>query len=477
MAPAPASSSPSPSSPRPSSRPTTGSATTRERASVSEHVGRLRTVLSAALQDPARHGGESLRVTEPGLVGRVAAADVIAEAPLPGFDNSQMDGFAVRSADLTPGEERSLPLAGVVPAGSAAPSLPEGATAAVMTGAPLPEGADVVIPVELTTAGNFQDLLPQSDPGASGPPSGWTARSVTFTELTAEDLSPGRFIRPAGSDVEAGETVLRAGEVLTPARLGLLAALGRATVSVRPRTRALVLSTGDEVRRPGSTLRPGQLHDANTPLLMAGLESLGVEAHAASAASDDVATFTDVVEELISQYDPQLLVTAGGISAGAFEVVRQSLADRGIEFGSIRQQPGGPQGWGLIPADGRRPAVAVVCLPGNPVSCAVSLETLLRPALASLDVSCPPPHRIAVTLAEAVESRPGVTQYRRAEFCPASTDDAAQPPTVRLVGGPSSHLLGHLARADVLVELTEDDTHVPAGAERHALLLTGRRLP
>lgn len=473
MAPAPVSSSARPLSW--STSPPSG-APAADRVSVAEHVDRLRTVMAAALDDPARPRGETQGIAAPGLVGRVAAVDVEAETPLPGFDNSQMDGFAVRAADLAPGAEKTLPLAGVVPAGSAAPPLSAGAALAVMTGAPVPEGADVVIPVERTAAGSFEDV-PAAPESADA-----TTPTVTFTGLTEEDLTPGRFIRRAGSDVQAAETVLRAGDVLTPARLGLLAALGLPQVQLRPRVRALVLATGDEVRQPGAALRPGQLHDANTALLVAGLESMGVEVQAVSAAADDVAVFTEVVEALISQHDPQLLITAGGISAGAFEVVRQALTDRGIEFGPIRQQPGGPQGWGLIPADGRRPAVAVVCLPGNPVSCAVSLETLVRPALAELDAACPPPLRIPVTLVEPVESRPGVTQYRRAEFTggppPADAEDAAaRPPQVRLVGGPSSHLLGHLARADVLVELTEEDIHVPAGAERSALLLTGRRLP
>lgn len=465
----------------PATAPSPSVPTTR-RPSVPEHVERLRGVLAEALEDPARPRTERRRVTDSGLVGRVAAVDVEAPGPLPSFDNSQMDGFAVRSEDLPGGGEHTLPLAGVVPAGSAAPELPAGAVLAVMTGAPLPDGADCVIPVERTTAGGFDQILPaRPAPDDDGP---GAPVQVTFTALSEEDLQPGRFIRRAGSDVEPGERVLSAGDVLTPSVIGLLAALGQPDVQIRPRVRALVLSTGDEVRQPGSPLQPGQLYDADTPLLIAALESLGVEVQAASATADDVEMFTDVVEALLAQHDPQLLITAGGISAGAFEVVRQGLGSRGVEFGSVAQQPGGPQGWGLIPAQGRRPSVAVVCLPGNPVSCAVSLETLVRPALAELDAACPPPLRLIVRLEEPVDSKPGVTQYRRAAFTPADPaapegDPAQSPaaPGVRLVGGPSSHLLGHLARADVLLELPEEDSHVEAGAEREALLLTGRTLP
>ncbi|GAB3188116.1 molybdopterin molybdotransferase MoeA [Nesterenkonia suensis] len=448
---------------------------------MTEHVERLRAVLAEALEDPARPRTERRRVTDSGLVGRVAAVDVDAPGPLPSFDNSQMDGFAVRTSDLTTGAETTLPLAGVVPAGSPAPELPEGAVLAVMTGAPIPEGTDAVIPVECTTAGRFECILP-ARPAAGGPDDDGTPVPVTFTGLTDEDLQPGRFIRHAGTDVQAGDVVLREGDVLTPAVLGLMAALGLPDVQIRPRVRALVLSTGDEVRQAGSPLHPGQLYDADTPLLIAALEHLGVEVQAASATADDVEMFTDVVDALLAQHDPQLLITAGGISAGAFEVVRQGLGSRGVEFGSVAQQPGGPQGWGLIPSQGRRPAVAVICLPGNPVSCAVSLETLVRPALAALDAACPPPHRLTVRLQEPVDSKPGVTQYRRAIFtaedqAPADPSEGPAVPSVRLVGGPSSHLLGHLARADVLLELPEEDAHVQAGAEREAVLLTGRTTP
>ncbi|MDZ5076078.1 gephyrin-like molybdotransferase Glp [Nesterenkonia sp. HG001] len=460
------------------------------RTSVPEHVERLRGLLAEALEDPARPRTERRRVTDSGLVGRVAAVDVEAPGPLPSFDNSQMDGFAVRAEDLrtqalSAAGESTLPLAGVVPAGAAAPELPPGGVLAVMTGAPIPEGADCVVPVERTTAGRFEQILPApSAPGAAEDAGDASPAQITFTGLTEDDLQPGRFIRRTGSDVQAGDRVLSVGDVLTPSVLGLLAALGLPDVRIRPRARALVLSTGDEVRQPGSPLHPGQLYDADTPLLIAALESFGVDVQAASATADDVEIFTDVVWALLAEHDPQLLVTAGGISAGAFEVVRQGLASRGVEFGSVAQQPGGPQGWGLIPAQGRQPAVAVICLPGNPVSCAVSLETLVRPALAELDAACPPPHRLTVRLEEAVDSKPGVTQYRRAVFtapeaeAAASDPEQGQPvPEVRLVGGPSSHLLGHLARADVLLELHEEDTHVEAGAEREALLLTGRTLP
>lgn len=440
-----------------------------------EHIARLQEVLAAALEDPARPQTERRKVTEPGLVGRVAAVDVDASAPLPGFDNAQMDGFAVRSHHveqlLSEHTEITVPLAGVIPAGSPAGELPDGATIAVMTGAPIPEGADCVIPVERTSTGSFDDLPYTGQPvEITG-----EGHSVTFTSLERADVRPGTYVRVQGSDVAAGDRILKAGDTLTPAALGLLAATGLPDVLVRPRVRALVLATGDEVRQPGSILHPGQIHDANTALLTAGLESLGITVEAASVAADHVEEFSDMVDALLADHQPQLVVTAGGVSAGAYEVVRQALQRRGVSFGSVAQQPGGPQGWGMFPSQGRRAAVAIVCLPGNPVSCAVSVEALLRPALAGLDAGCPPQHRVRARLEETLDSPEGLTQYRRVVFTGGPDEDGVL--DVRAVGGPSSHLLGHLARADALLELPEEDTHVDVGEVRDALLLTGRALP
>ena len=380
-----------------------------------------------------------------------------------------MDGYALRLADAAPGEF-ALPLSAAVPAGTGASELQPGTAAAVMTGAPIPAGADLVVPVEKTLEG-FAPL--QQLEGTSSGQALRTAR-ITFTAIAPEDLVPGKFIRFAGSDVAQGAVLAEHSQQLTPALLAVLAACGFAAVPVFSPVRALILSTGAEVREPGEPLGPGELYDANSVLIRSVLEEAGHQVHSGRIGTDDPQRFTQAFDELLARVKPQLIITAGGISAGAYDVVRQVLSPRGISFGSVAQQPGGPQGWGLLEipdSDGPVPA-AVIALPGNPVSCMVSLEVLLRPALRQSDTACPPPRRVLVQLAEPVTSPPGLRQFRRVSLRREEGELAA-----RLIGGPSSHLLGHLARADALLELAEDDTSLTAGQQRTALLLPGRTAP
>ncbi|GAB3845945.1 molybdopterin molybdotransferase MoeA [Nesterenkonia populi] len=422
------------------------------RASVEEHIRRLAEVLSTALR--ARRT-ETLPIGANRLARRVSAQRITAPMGLPGFDNSQMDGFALRSADLTL-PEAELPAAGIAPAGSAPQQLPERTAIAVMTGAPIPDGADLVIPVE-KTQGGFKDAQ--------------RGGTVRFHGLAAEDLVAGTFIRRAGSDIAAGDVLAEAGQLLTPAVLGALAGCGVAQVPVLEQIRTLLVSTGEEIRAPGETLSPGELYDANGALLTGVLEELGHQVRSAQLATDQPESFGEQLDALLAEHRPHLLVTVGGVSAGAYEVVRQTFGQRGVSFGSVAQQPGGPQGWGTLHAGQHQ--TGVICLPGNPVSAAVSLETLVRPALTDAAPETPPQRRIEVRLAEPLTSKLGVAQYRRVTLRPGNGGEPSATP----VGGPSSHLLGHLARADALLELTPQDTDVPAGAPRTALLLPGRSAP
>ncbi|GAA1805892.1 molybdopterin molybdotransferase MoeA [Nesterenkonia flava] len=435
------------------------------RTRVEHHIARLTEILAIALSG---RGTERLSLTGTGplgagLAGRVSAHRITADAPLPGFDNSQMDGFAVRSADLPAAavrrnghdEEFVLPVASVAAAGSAPQRLPAGAALAIMTGAPIPEGADLVIPVEKSREG-------------------FGSESVTFTELSEADTRPGRFIRRAGSDVSTHDVILEQHQLLTPARLGLLAACGIDEVEVLQRPRTVVISTGEEIRAPGQPLGPGELYDANGALLSASVEGFGHEVSSAHLATDSPEVFAEAFDALLAAHSPQLVITAGGISAGAYEVVRQVLSARGITFGTVAQQPGGPQGWGILDPEmpvrrAEDPPVAVVALPGNPVSTAVSLETLVRPALAAVDPACPAPRRLSVRLGQDLESPRGLRQFRRVELM--TNNDG--PLTAVPVGGPSSHLLGHLARADALLELAETDELISAGSVREAIVLPG----
>lgn len=432
--------------------------TTPQRSTVDEHIDRLRGVLAEALRDRDSH---VLDIEKDSLVGHVSAGSLTAPAALPHFDNSQMDGYAVRSQDVVLGEQgtAALPLSGVVPAGSPAHQLRVGTAVAVMTGSPVPAGADAVVPVEKTSDG-FGSL------------EAWDAghdAQVRFVDVSPADLQPGRNIRRAGSDVSIGDTVIAAGEMLTPARLGMLAACGFDRVPVLRPIRSLVVSTGSEVRAPGEDLGPGELYDANGVLIRAALESFGHSVVTVRVGSDDPAHFLQELNAALADGRPQVVVTAGGVSAGAFEVVRQGLADQGVSFAPIAQQPGGPQAWGVLPVPGREVPAAFIGLPGNPVSCAVSLETLLRPALSALDPVCTPPSWVTVRVGVSMTSPGGVRQFRRVQL----SGDGADHRIAHPVGGAGSHLLGHMARADALLMLDEEDQDVCAGALRRALLLPG----
>ena len=431
------------------------------RASVEDHVARLRCVLAQAL---GTLDHDRVPVAPGAAAGRIAAARVSAAADLPGVDNSQMDGFALRASDVRPGAD--ITVAGLIAAGSPPRSLEPGEALGIMTGAPLPAGADCVVPVERTSWGRFEEESPDAVSGSR------------ITISAEAQLAPGTFIRPRGSDVVRGDVVVEPGTRLTPAHLGLLAACGVGAVEVLRRPTVMVLATGDEVRpldghetdrhpNGGAVLAPGHVYDANTPLITATLEAFGCRVVAQQVSADDPTAFLAAIDHAIARFSPQLVVTAGGISMGAFEVVRQGLSHRGIQFGSVAQQPGGPQGWGVESASG----TAIIALPGNPVSCAVSLETLVRPALAAVYPGCRAQRRVSASLAEAFQSPAGVRQFRRVQF---GAQPPGEAPSVHAVGGPGSHLLAHLARADALLELREEDTDLPAGTIREVILLTGQ---
>jgi molybdopterin molybdotransferase len=366
--------------------------------------------------------------------GRVLAADVVAAVALPGFDNSAMDGYAVRAAEVA-GAPVSLPVATDIPAGRTdVPPLAPGTVARIMTGAPVPAGADAIVPVEATDGG-----------------------TATVRIDTAADA--GAYVRRAGEDVREGDVVLDAGTVLGPAQIGVAAAVGAATVSVRRRPVVLVLSTGSELVAPGAPLKPGQIYESNGPMLAAAVEDAGGLAQLLRFVPDDVGEFLGVLRARLDGVD--LVLTSGGVSAGAYEVVKDGLTGRGVEFVKVAMQPGGPQGAGRL--DG----VPVVTLPGNPVSSQVSFEVFVRPALRAA-LGHPHPDRPVVTavLAEPLRSPAGRLQIRRGVL------DAAAG-SVREIGTPASHRLGALARSDCFFVVPSDTTELAAGDPVAVWLLDG----
>jgi len=396
-------------------------------------------------------GGERLPLID--CLGRVLAEDVVAPMDLPPFANSQMDGFAVNSADLDGGA--TLRAAVTIPAGAVPARLNPGEAAPIMTGAMLPEGADAVVPVERAVPASFPD--PQE-----------RAASVTLPAT-----GPGEYVRAAGSDVRAGSVAIPAGSRLTAAQLGLAAALGLTGVAVRRKPRVLLVATGDEVVLPGNGLPAGKIYDANSMLLHASLVEAGAQVLAAGLVRDEPAELLQLLEERIAAGGIDLIVTSGGISAGAYEVVKQALAGR-AEFCSVAMQPGGPQALGSVAG------VPFLGFPGNPVSGVVSFEMFLRPALAALAGTARPRTRVRARLTEGLSSPAGKVQVRRALYLEGSEgaedSDGSNGRTttagsVAAVGGPSSHLLGSLAASNALIQIPAEVTELPAGSNVEVWLL------
>ncbi|TGD89023.1 molybdopterin molybdotransferase MoeA [Mycolicibacterium sp. CH28] len=369
--------------------------------------------------------------------GLALAADVAAPLSLPVFDNSAMDGYAVHAEDVaaaTDGSPVKLPVAEDIPAGRTDQlTLAPGTAHRIMTGAPLPTGATAVVPVEATDGG-------------------------TETVEIRSAPKQGQHIRRAGDDVTAGTPVLRAPQVVTPAALGLAAALGLSELTVRPRLRVLVISTGSELVSAGTALQSGQIYESNAIMLAAAVREAGGDVVAMATSSDDVTQFRAVLAGYSGQAD--LIITSGGVSAGAYEVVKDAFGSSAVEFVKVAMQPGMPQGAGRVAAGSATGGgTPIVTLPGNPVSALVSFEVFVRPALRAA-MGLPDPHRPRRTavLADALTSPRGKRQFRRGVY------DAATG-TVTTYGPPASHHLRWLASANCLLEIAEDVTEMAAGEQ------------
>ncbi|OSP40946.1 molybdopterin molybdenumtransferase MoeA, partial [Streptomyces sp. 13-12-16] len=274
-------------------------------------------------------------------------------------------------------------------------------------------------------------------------------------------------VRARGSDVKAGDRALAAGTVLGPPQISLLAAIGRGTVRVRPRPRVVVLSTGSELVQPDGELRPGQIYDSNSFALTAAARDAGAIAYRVGAVADDATTLRDTIEDQLVRAD--LMVTTGGVSVGAYDVVKEALSyagdedepGSGVEFRKLAMQPGKPQGFGSIGPD----HTPLLALPGNPVSSYVSFELFVRPAIRTLmgltDVHRPRV-RAKLTADRALTSPGGRRQFLRGRYADG---------TVTPVGGAGSHLVAALAQANALIVVPEDTESVAPGTEVEVVLL------
>jgi molybdopterin molybdotransferase len=374
-------------------------------------------------------------------LGLAVAEDVVAPISLPSFDNSAMDGYAVRLEDVVTATEESpvhLPVVGEIGAGQASLlALSPGTAAKIMTGAPVPAGADTVVPYE------------------------WTDRGVAQVRIDRAP-GPGQHVRVAGDDVMAGDVLVSRGTVLGPRHLGLLAAVGRATVRSRPRPRVVVISTGSELREPGTELGHDSIYDGNSFLLAAAARRAGAIAYRVGIVPDEPRAFLDAVNDQLVRAD--IVVTSGGVSQGDYDVVKEALSPLGtVWFGGVAMQPGKPQGFGRVGEDG----TPIFTLPGNPVSSYISFQQFVLPAIRKLMGRTPYARpTVAARLTHVITSPAGRRQFVRAEH---AVDKAG--PSVTPVGGHGSHLIGDLASSDALVVVPEDVVSLAAGEQVQVLRL------
>ena len=373
-------------------------------------------------------------------VGRVLAEDACARADIPPLANSSMDGYAVRAADTRgagPGTPVYLSIVGELPAGYVTDQVVTSGTAVrIMTGAPLPAGADAVVKVEDT------------------------ASEGALVRILAE-VEPGNYVRAAGEDVRAGSTVIPRGTRLRPQEAGMLAALGYRGVSVTRKPRVAILATGDELVGPEEALTPGKIRDANSTSNAAQVAEHGGVPILLGIARDRIEELTAKIQAGL-EADVDLFLTSGGVSVGDFDLVKDVLASKGqMEFWRVRMKPGKPLAFGHMAG------VPVLGLPGNPVSVMVSFEMFARPALLKMqgltDWQRPV---VTATLMDAIEQKDGRRHFVRVRL--AWEDDEYR---AYLTGAQGSGILSSMLLANALAIIPEDWDHAPAGARVAAMML------
>lgn len=395
-------------------------------------------------------------------LGCVLAADVETRESVPPFDNTAMDGFAVRAADTAGATEQApvqLCVAGTLRAGAVpGHAVQEGTAVRIMTGAPIPPGADAIVMVERTRV---------SDDGTS-------------VEVRTE-VSPGTHIRPAGDDLKRGQTVCGRGEVLTAGHLGVLASIGEVSVPVYPPVTVGVLSTGDELVGPGRDLAPGQIRDSNRVTLLALVREAGCDAVDLGCVADDETAITDAVGRGVRRCDA--LMTSGGVSMGDFDFVKVVLDQMGdMRWMQIAIKPAKPFAFGTVriprrskrasdPPASDQSTVPVFGLPGNPVSSIVSFELLARPALRQMMGHRP--DQLGRPTVTAIADEPfrrrvdGKVHFARV-VCEWMDEDNAY--HARSAGGQGSHQLSAMARSNAL-GILPDSTGVEEGDRLRVMLL------
>jgi len=366
-------------------------------------------------------------------LGRVLAEDVTSAIPVPPFDSSAMDGYAVAA-----GPAAELEVVDEARAGHPATvTVRRGTAVRISTGAAVPEGADAVVPVERS-----ERPLP-----ADG-------------RVRVPATAVGENVRYAGEDVRAGDLVLRAGVVLGPAELGVAASVGRPTVRCARRPRVFLLVTGDELTQPGEGLRPGAIYSSNRFALAAQVERAGAELLASESVPDTAAGTRAALTEALAAAD--VVIVSGGVSVGPHDHVKRALRELGVEerFWGVRLRPGKPAWFGV------RDGTLVYGLPGNPVSAMVTFQLFVRPALAAMQGSDPSARRGEAVLDGAVPRNPRREEAVRVRLRPDRDGWHATP-----TGEQGSHMLTSMLGADALAFVAPGEGEVPAGERLEIELL------
>lgn len=386
---------------------------------------------------------QPLAVTQvplPESLGLVLAEDVVAREDMPPFANSAMDGFALRSVDSQPreGKPPRLRVTGGVAAGYIANHAVEAGTAMrIMTGAPVPPGADTVIQHELTN---------------------YDGAESTWVEVL-QAVAPGNNIRPAGEDMRQGQTILQRGSEIGPWEIGILATLGWATVPVVRQPHVAILGTGDEIIEIDQPLQPGKIRNSNSYLLEAAVRRAGARPLRLGVARDTVESLREQFSQAVGS---DLVITSGGVSVGEFDLVKHIMAEQGeIDFWRINMRPGKPV------AFGRLSTTPLLGLPGNPVSAAVTFELFGRPMLRKM-LGHTRLHRpqIEVVVADGVQERAARRHYVRAHVTWQNGRFVA-----RTTGNQGSNIMTSLINANAFVIVPEGGGHIEPGGVAQALML------